>query len=181
MSKFVKELVIDDIHARLGAARDVVVIDSSALDPITDHEFRGKIRNAGIKMLTVKNTLARKALEKNGVKGLETVLAGPSTIIFGGEDVVALSKIVVKVTKDYTKIAIKGGASEGTALNSDDVTALSKSPGRLELISQIAGQILSPGAKLAGALLGPGGKLAGIVKTIEEKHGGGDAPSSEAA
>jgi large subunit ribosomal protein L10 len=181
MSKYVKELIIDDVHARLGDARDVVIIDSSALDPITDHEFRGKIRNAGIKMLTVKNTLARKALERNGAQGIDKILAGPSTIIYGGEDVVALSKIVVKVTKDYEKIAIKGGVSEGTPLNSDAVTALSKSPGRLELISQIVGQILSPGANLAGALLGPGGKLAGIVKTIEEKHGGGDEPSSEAA
>ncbi|WP_459555926.1 50S ribosomal protein L10 [Lacunimicrobium album] len=181
MSKYVKELIIDDVHARLGDARDVLVIDSSALDPVADHAFRGKIRNAGVKMLTVKNTLARKALEKNGVTGMEKVLAGPSTIIYGGEDVVALSKVVVKITKDYSKITIKGGSVEGTTLSGDAVTALSKSPGRLELISQIAGQILSPGAKLAGALLGPGGKLAGIVKTIEEKHGGGDEPSSEAA
>lgn len=181
MSKYVKELVIDDIHRRLGDARDVLVIDSSALDPITDHEFRGKIRQEGVKMLTVKNNLARKALEKNGVKGLETVLAGPSTLIFGGEDVVALSKILIKITKGYQKIAVKGGSVEGTTLDGDAVTALSKSPGRLELISQIAGLILSPGGRLAGALLGPGGKLAGCVKAIEEKHGGGEGDSAAEA
>ncbi len=175
MSKYVKELVIDDIHRRLGEARDVLVIDSSALDPVSDNEFRGKIRQEGVKMLTVKNNLARKALEKNGVTGLESVLAGPSTIVYGGEDAVALSKVVVKVVKGYQKITIKGGSVEGTTLNGDAVTALSKSPGRLELIAQIAGLILSPGAKLAGALLGPGGKLAGCVKAIEEKQEGGEA------
>ncbi len=180
MSKIVKEMVIKDIHARLGDAKDVLVIDSSALDPITDHAFRGKIRTSGIKILSVKNNLARKALEKNGVTGLEEVLKGPSSIVYGADDAVALSKTLASIVKGFAKITIKGGSVEGTTIDKDGVIALSKSPGRLELIGQISGLLLSPGARISGALLGPGGKLAGCVKAIEEKQDGG-ASAEQAA
>ena len=56
------------------------------------------------------------------------------------------------------------------------VVDLSKSPGRMELISQIVGLALSPGARLCGALLGPGGKISGQVKTLADKEG--EAPAA---
>jgi large subunit ribosomal protein L10 len=40
----------------------------------------------------------------------------------------------------------------------------------VELLGQIAGLILSPGAQLAAAIQGPGGKLAGCVKAMADKE-----------
>ena len=119
--------------------------------------------------MTVKNALARKALHSIGVTALDDVLQGPSTLVWGGEDIVALSKEIAKWAKELPKLEIKGGAVEGSALDASGVDALSKSPGREELIGIIVGAALGPGAQLAGALLGPGGYLAGQVKAVEEK------------
>ncbi|GIS57804.1 MAG: hypothetical protein CM1200mP2_00290 [Planctomycetaceae bacterium] len=63
---------------------------------------------------------------------------------------------------------------EGTTLSKGDVEELSKSPSREELIGQIAGLLLAPGANLAAALLGPGGKLAGQVEAIADGEGAAD-------
>ncbi|MBV08109.1 MAG: 50S ribosomal protein L10, partial [Rubinisphaera sp.] len=100
---------------------------------------------------------------------LGEVLKGPSTLVWGGEDIVALSKEITKWAKKIEPLQVKGASVEGQPLDTKGVEKLSKSPGRAELISQIAGLILSPGSQLAGALLGPGGKLAGCVKAVEEK------------
>lgn len=90
--------------------------------------------------------------------------------MWGGEDIVALSKEITQWAKQIDELEIKGGAVEGQALDADGIDQLSKSPGRLELIGQIAGLVLSPGAVLAGALLGTGGTIAGQLEAIAEKE-----------
>lgn len=168
MSRRVKGMIIDELRNRLGECTDLLVVDSSKLDAVTDNQFRLALQEKNINILTVKNSFARQALKSYGVTALDPVLEGPSALVWGGEDIVALSKEIAKWAKDIAKLEIKGGAAEGTTLSSADVDALSKSPGRLELIGKIAMLALSPGGQVAGALLGPGGKLAGQVKSIAE-------------
>ncbi len=180
MSKVVKEMIINDIRQRLGESRDVLVVDSSRLDAITDNQLRLSLRSKGIQLLQVKNTLARRALQEAGAASMESVLEGPSTIVWGGEDIVALSKEISKWAKQLEQLQIKGGSVEGQVVDAKGVVELSKSPGRLELIGQIAGLLLSPGARLAGALLGPGGTISGQLKAMGDKEGEGE-PAPEAA
>ena len=94
--------------------------------------------------------------------------------MWGGDDVVALSKEISKWSKQVEGLEIKGATVEGESLDSAGVEALSKSPGRAELIGQIAGLMLAPGAQLAGALQGPGGQLAGCLKKIAGDEGDDD-------
>jgi large subunit ribosomal protein L10 len=179
MSKAVKEMVIDDIGRRLGDETDMLVVDMSKLDAFAANKWRLDLRKKNIRVLTIRNTLARKALERSGVSGLDQILEGPSTLLFGGRDIVALSKEIVEATKGSNeKIKIKGGSVEGSVLDAGGVDSLSKSPSREELIAKIAGQILAPGANLAAALLGPGSMLASQLKSKSED---GDNGSGEAA
>lgn len=170
MSKFVKELIIDDLKSRIGDVRDMLVIDSSKVDAITDNEFRAALRAQNVTLLTVKNSLARRALNDVGVDSLDPVLAGPSTLVWGGEDIVALSKEITKWAKQIATLEVKGGTVEGTSLDAAGVEALSKSPSREELIGRVVMLAQSPGAQLVGALLGPGGKIAGQLKAKAEEE-----------
>jgi large subunit ribosomal protein L10 len=172
MSKRVKEMLIAEIRTRVGDNRDLLLIDSSRLDAVTANKFRLALRAKEIGALTVQNTLARRALGEFGIKFSDDLLQGPTTLVWGGEDIVALSKEIAKWAKDLEPLQIKGAVVEGSSLNASQVDALSKSPGRLELISQIAGLALSPGRHLAAAILGPGGKLAGQVQAIADKAEG---------
>lgn len=161
-------MLIADITGRIGDARDMLVVDCSAMDAITNNQWRTGIADANISALTVKNSIARNALARIGVEGLDEILAGPSTLIWGGDDVVALSKEISKWSKQAKGLKIKGATVEGKTLDAAGVDALSKSPGRLELIGQIAGLMLSPASRLAGALKGPGGQLSGALKSIAD-------------
>jgi len=172
MSKAVKQMVIDQIRARLGECRELLVLNTAQLDAITDNRFRVALQEKGIQLLQVKNTLARRALSDAGVGAMDDVLTGPSTLVWGGEDIVSLSKEISRWAKEIEKLEIKGGAVEGQIVDAKGVDELSKSPGRLELIGMIAGQLLSPGARIAGALLGPGGTICGQLKTISEPEEG---------
>lgn len=172
MSKAVKQMVIDQIRSRLGDCREMLVLNTSKLDAITDNRFRVALQKKGIQLLQVKNTLAERALADAGVGSMGEVLTGPSTLVWGGEDIVALSKEIAKWARDIEKLEIKGGSVEGQTVDANGVMELSRSPGRLELIGIIAGLLLSPGARLAGALLGPGGTICGQLKAMSEPEEG---------
>ena len=183
MSKQVKTMIISEVRKRLGESRDFLVVDVSKVDALKLNTLRLKAQKQGIKILGVKNSLARKALSEVGVTSLDHCLTGSSSLIYGGADVVALSKEVLKWTKEKElkdKLVVKGGTVDGAPLDQAGVDALSKSPGKPELLGQILTLIRSPGAKVAGALLGPGGYLAGQVKSLAEKEEGKE-DSGEAA
>lgn len=171
MSKVVKNMMMDDLRQAVGDCREIIVVDVSKLDGVTSNKWRVALSKKRIRAVGVKNAVARKALGDVGLTGLGPALKGPSTLIFGGEDIVALSREITEWAQKLKELQICGGAVGETSLSASDVEALSKSPGRKELLGQLAGLILSPGAQLAAALLGPGGKLAGCVKSLADKEG----------
>jgi large subunit ribosomal protein L10 len=171
MSKEVKGLMIEEIRREVGECRSLVVLNTSKLDGVADNRLRLALQKKGIRLLQVKNSLARRALSDAGVS-LDHVLDGPSTLVWGGEDIVSLSKEIAQWVKQLGALEVKGGTADGQAFDAQGFESLSKSPGRKELLGQIAGLILAPGARLAAALLGPGGKLAGQVKSIADKEEG---------
>jgi large subunit ribosomal protein L10 len=169
MSKVVKRMMIDSIQGALGECREVLVLDASRLDGVVANQLRLSLRKKQITLLGVKNAVARRALSGIGLSGAANALTGACTLVFGGEDIVALSKELTEWCDKIKAIEIRGGAIGETPLNPKDVESLSKSPGRAELLSQIVGLILSPGAQLAAAIKGPGGKIAGQIKTLADK------------
>jgi len=178
MSKRIKSMVLDGLRERIGQTRDFLVVDLSALPGPTANTLRVKLLKRNIRMLGVKNTLAVKVLKDLGLGEVAPFLSGPSTLVFGGTDVVALSKEITKTAKDHDKVKVKGGVVEGRGLDPAGVDALSKSPSREELLSKIAGLILAPGANLAALIGAPGANLAGLVKSVAEKEESAPAAAS---
>jgi large subunit ribosomal protein L10 len=171
MSKRVKTLVMSEITKRFGDNKDFLVLDASKVTAVKVNKLRLRAEKLGIKMLAVKNTLALKALTEVGVTTLNPVMTGPSALVWGGADMVALAKEIAKWAKekDLKDLKIKGGTIDGTALDEKGVDLLSKSAGKPELLGQILSLIKSPGGQLAAALIGPGGYLSGQVKALAEK------------
>jgi large subunit ribosomal protein L10 len=177
MSKAVKSMMMDDLRQTIGDCREVLVVDVSKLDGVTSNQWRLALQKKKIHAVGVKNAVARKALGDVGLTGLGPALKGPSTLVYGGEDIVALSREIADWATKLKDMQISGGAIGATSLSAQDVESLSKSPGRAELLGQIAACLLSPGAQLAAAIQGPGGMLAGCVKSIADKDGA-EAPAA---
>ncbi|MCH5375269.1 MAG: 50S ribosomal protein L10 [Planctomycetes bacterium] len=174
MSKKIKQMVMSEIEQQLGETRNMLFVDASRLDANSTNEWRLALSKSDITALTVKNTLARRVLADKGIEGLESAFEGPTTLVWGGEDVVELSKSITKWAKDLEALTVKGAAIEGNVLDEAGVMQLSKSPGRAELLSEIAGLLLAPARQIAGALLGPGGRISGQVQAIAEKEEGSE-------
>ena len=174
MSKVVKNMLIADVEQRIGDAQDFLVVDSSKIDAVTTNRMRLALREKEIFALTVRNSLAKRALNNAGVTTLDTILEGPSTLVWGGEDIVALSKEIAKWTKEVDELDIKGGTLDGATLSAAEVQEVSKWPTREELLSIVSGQILGVASEIAGMVTGPAQQLASQVEELIDRQEGGE-------
>jgi large subunit ribosomal protein L10 len=176
MSKYLKNLIADDLKKRLDGVNDLFVVDVMGLNSLQTVELRKKLRQKNIHLLVVKNSLARRATEGTVLAPAFEGVEGSAAVVWGGEDIVSLAKELSKAIDDkqFEKLAPKGGVMGGSKLAAADVKKVSKWPSRAEQLSILVGQILSPGATLSAQLLGPGAKLASQIK---KKSEGDEAPA----
>lgn len=172
MSKIIKQMELDALAARFKGVRDMVLLSTNKIDAALDYNFRKTLREKGIKVMVVKNTLANKVFTDQGVR-LEGVWSGTTLIAWGPESIKDLSKTVDAAIKDAEKspknkekYKIKTAVADGQPI---PMAVAMKMPTRLEAIGEIMGMILGPASEIVAALTGPGGQVASQIATIADK------------
>jgi large subunit ribosomal protein L10 len=89
----------------------------------------------------------------------------------------SLFKELKKDPKAPDKLKVKTAVAEGQPVTMDVAKTL---PTRKEAIGSLLAAILGPASAIAGCLVGPANQLAGILKAIEEKGKGEEAPTPTA-
>ena len=186
MSKKVKSLIEKETAARLDGIEAIGVLNPRGLGAIANNQMRRRLREQKLRMTVVKNTLAARATAATKLKGFESLLDGPSAVVYGkGVGISAIARAILaekKLLEDggKLKLELRGAFFDGEIYVGDKgIEKASKLPTREEAIGNVIAAILGPGKKIAGALKGPAGVLGGILKTIEEK--GGTGAAAEAA
>jgi large subunit ribosomal protein L10 len=186
MSKPIKQLVQNELLRRFEGVQSIAVVGFTGLDAITTHAVRGRLLEKGVRMMVVKNSIARQAFKKLGLEKASEMLDGPCAVAYGTKpdiSVVSVVRSLLEIGKDAQKLTVKAALLEGLIFPQDRIEELSKYPTREEAIGQLAALLLAPGRKLAACVIGPGGKVAALLKTIEEKRkeAGEAAPQAESA
>lgn len=174
MSKFVKELLTKDLASRLDGVEDCVLANVIGMDANSSTVLRKRLRDKGIGLMVVKNSIARRATEGTSLSPAFEGINGTHAVLWGADDFVSLVKEVAELDKDeedFEKFEARGGVMDGEQLTPERVREISKWPSRAEQLSMLVGQILGPGATLSAQLIGPGGQLAGQIKQVSEKEG----------
>ena len=97
----VKKQVVEDIKARIQAAKSVVFIDYKGLTVAEDTDFRSEFRKADCEYKVLKNTLVRKALNDLGVPiSMPTLTAQQPLLSVRMKQ--ALQRLFVKLAKSST-------------------------------------------------------------------------------
>lgn len=173
MSKFVKNLIARDVSNRLDGVEDAVLVNVIGMDANQSVVLRRQLRDKGIQLLVVKNSLAKRATEGTPLAPAFEGVEGTMALVWGGEDFISLVKEVVLLhnSPEFKKFEARGGVMDGEQLTAERVRDISKWPNRLEQLSILSGQILAPGAGLVSQLLAPGGALASQIEKKAEEDG----------
>jgi len=170
MSKKVKNLITNELSAKFKDLENVAVISPQGIDGIKTNLLRRRLREKGLRMTVVRNSLARRASGGTKLSGFDKLLTGPSAVIHGQASIAAVARFLIEEKKKDDKLQIHGLFFDGELYIGDKgAEQASKLPTREEALSGLVGMLLGPGRKLAGSLKGPPGKVGGLLKTIEDK------------
>jgi large subunit ribosomal protein L10 len=163
-----KARVIAELAEKLRGGT-AVLVDYQGINVAQSTDLRARSREAGVEFIVAKNTLARRAAGEAGVEGLDEYLTGPTALAFS-EDPAASAKLMAEFAGQVESFALKGGLLEGErVLDEADVIALSKLPGKEQLLAQLLGAIQYPVAGLMNVLNAPLRNLAVVMNQVAEQ------------
>ena len=147
-----KKEEVKKLAEKMKEAKLILLADYRGINVVDDTELRKELRNANATCNVIKNNITKRALKECGIEGLDEILEGPTVVIMSYEDYLAPSKIIYNFTKTHDFYKIKSGVVEGKVMSADEIITVAKLPSREDLLSMVAGALLSNISKVAVAL-----------------------------
>ena len=164
-----KQELVERLSKQLGEAEITIVVENKGLAVGQVTELRAKLREAGVRMEVVKNTLTRRASKGTDAEVLVDMLTGPNAIVTSQDDPVAPAKILVDFSKDNDKLEIKGAALAGQLLDIEAVKQLAKMPSKEELLAKLVYTLNAVPTNLVNVLSGVPRSFVNVLNAVKDQ------------
>jgi large subunit ribosomal protein L10 len=164
-----KESTIDELRGKIASAKNLFFTNYQGLTVGEISKLRNELRKGGSTYGVVKNTLFKRAASDELAAQLDEILAGPTGVVFAGDDPVAPAK-ALKTFSDQTKhVDVKAAFIDGKLVDKAQVLALAALPPKQELYAKLVGTLSSPLYGLVYVLSGNQSGLVRVLNAIREK------------
>jgi len=141
MTRQNKEKVVEALTSEFETASTIIACGYAGLTVLELEELRNSAREKDVKVQVVKNRLAKIALDKNDLAGLDLT---NMNILLWGDDAITTSKIASKFASSNKKFEIKSAFIDREIADVAKVEAFAKLPGREELLGMLAAVWMAP-------------------------------------
>jgi large subunit ribosomal protein L10 len=167
-----KNAIIDSLAERLKEFSHFYLTDTAQLNAADTSDLRRKCFENNIKLVVVKNTLLKRALEQsNGdFEELYPVLKGTTSIMFAQSGNIP-ARLIKEFRKKHDKPVLKGAyVQESVYLGDNMLDALVSIKTREELIGDVILLLQSPALNVISALQSGGNKIHGVLETLSKRE-----------
>ena len=164
-----KKELVKLLNARLSETAISILVNYKGLDVESMTKLRFDLRNEGVKLKVVKNTLLSMASKGTDAALMEDYFSGPNAIATCSEDPVSPARILVKFAETNNKLEIKVGAMNGKALSPEEIRALAKLPSRDVLLSQLLSTMNGVPTAMVRVLAEVPRSLLNVLNAIEDQ------------
>lgn len=172
-SKKHKNVMLKSYENWLNQSQAVFVLEYTKMSMKDVDTLRGKVREAGGQLHVVKNTLMSIVLDQAKIE--HKTLEGTSLMAFAINDVPAVAKVFLEVTKNSEVYKLKGGYMDGNEVSVDNVKALADLPPLPVMRAKLLGLIQAPAGKLVRTINEPARSLAYVFKAYSQPAEGAPA------
>lgn len=164
-----KEAQVEEIQDRLSRSQGAVLAEYRGLDVKEMTALRRQMREAGVELKVLKNTLVSIAAQRAGIEGLEEYLTGPNAYAFGYDDPVSAAKVLSEFAKDHKDLLIKAGLLDGRVIDAGEVKDLADLPPQEVLLAQLLQVMQGPMSGLVNVLQGTIRNLVYALEAVRQK------------
>jgi large subunit ribosomal protein L10 len=171
MKKSEKFEIIGSLTEQINSSSHFYLTDIENLNADLTSKLRRLCSKQEIKLIVVKNTLLRKAIEASNknVAELYGVLKGNTSVMFC-ENANTPAKLIKDFKKKYEKPILKGAyVQESVYVGENQLEVLISIKSKNELLGDVIGLLQSPVKNVLGALQSGGNIIHGVLKTLEER------------
>ncbi|HSW59225.1 MAG TPA: 50S ribosomal protein L10 [bacterium] len=144
MERSKKQQIVEEIKEVLSKASSCIAVDFNGVKMETFTPLRKECAANHVRLMVVKNSLARIAVKGTGYEGITNFLTGMTSLMFTLDDnQVSGAKIVKNFTKKDERIIVKGGVIDGKVLSAKDVETLADLPSKEELQAKLLATMLA--------------------------------------
>ena len=169
MKRADKEIFVAQMKDRLQKAKAVFLVDYQGLNVDAMNKVRRELKKIDSEFFVVKNRLLKLACQDTDSESIKELFAGPCALAITYEDVIAPAKVLVGLSKNYSKLDVKAGQMSGKPMETNAIKRLAELPGRDELLSQVLASMQAVPSSLVRALNGVLVNLLNVIKAIETK------------
>lgn len=163
-----KRAAVAAVKSSLEHARDIIFTDYRGLSVAQITELREKLRGQQATYKVVKNAYTRIALEQLGKPDPGDILVGPTAVALVHSDGGPAAKVILDFARETT-VRLKGGIVGGKLLMLDQLEALSRLPGRDQLIAMLMSTMKAPIQNMVYVMNGVTQKLARVLQAVADK------------
>jgi large subunit ribosomal protein L10 len=167
-----KNAIIDSLAEKLKEYSHFYLTDTAQLNAADTSDLRRKCFEYDIKLIVVKNTLLKRALEmsEGDFQELYPVLKGTTSIMFT-QTGNGPAKLIKEFRKQHDKPVLKGAyVQESVFIGEQMLDTLISVKTRQELIGDIILLLQSPARNVISALQSGGNKIHGVLETLSKKE-----------
>ena len=170
MRKEDKATVIEQVTATLKEYSHIYLTETSSLNAAKTSNLRRECFKNDIKLLVVKNTLLKKAMESldTDYSSLFGSLKGSTTLMLSNTGN-APAKLIKAFKKDNDQLGFKAAYVEESFYGADQLDALVAIKSKNELIADVIALLQSPAKNVISALQSGGTTIHGVLQTLSER------------
>jgi len=172
MRKEDKTTMVNELLVNLNEYSHFYVTEAGGLNAEVSSNLRRACFGQEIKMVMVKNTILKKALEQleGDYEELYPTLKGTTAVMFSNTGNVP-AKLIKEFSKDNEKPTLKSAyVEESVYVGADQLEALCSIKSKEELLGDVIGLLQSPMKNVVSALSSGGSTIHGLLQTLAEKE-----------
>ena len=167
-----KKVIIESLQEQINSYSHFYLTDISGLNAEKTSALRRLCFNQNVKLVVVKNTLLRKALESSNknVEEIYEALKGNTSVMFS-ENANTPAKLIKDFSKKHKKPVLKGAyVQESVYLGENQLEALIAVKSKNELIADVVAMLKSPMNTVLSQLQSGGNIIHGVLDTLKERN-----------
>lgn len=166
-----KQTIIDSLAEKLEEYSHFYLTDTAELNAAHTSDLRRACFEKDIKLIVVKNTLLKRALDKSekNFEELYDVLKGSTSVMFSNTGNIP-AKLLQDFRKKHDKPVLKGAfVEESVYLGDDKIDILAALKSKDELLADLIALLRSPMQNLMSALNSGSNNIHGVLEALSKR------------